>query len=112
MVKFADVVTMKLGGCARCFSVTYSLPCLVDRSLADFLSWFGKPIYPLDSVRLIRINAPNGFHIESRINTKTIKLVMPKKYEKIPIDTIQEKKIFDQNVADWITQKLNIAVEI
>jgi hypothetical protein len=37
---------------------------------------------------------------------------MPKKYEKIPLNQIQEKKDFEQALASWLSQKLNMAVDI
>ena len=112
MVNFVDIVTSKTGGCAKCFNITYTLPYLIDADLANYLTGFGHPAYPLATVRLLRINAPNGFHIEGRIGTKSIKFVMPKKYEKVPLDQIQEKKDFEKALATWLSQKLNMAVDI
>lgn len=112
IVKFADVVKTKIGGCSKCFSITYSLPYMIDKELADFLSAFGQPVYNLNSLKVLRINVANGFHIEGRVGTKTIKLVMPKKYEKRPLGQIQERNSFEKNLADWLTKKLKITVEL
>jgi hypothetical protein len=110
MVKFADVVKTKTGGCPKCFSVTYSLPYNIDAELAEFLIGFGKPVYDLNAIKVLRINAANGFHIEGRLGAKQIKLVMPKKYEKR--GQIQERDEFERNLADWLTKKLDITVEL
>jgi hypothetical protein len=112
MVKFNEAVQTRKSGCSKCFSIIYTLPCLIDKELADFLlNDFGKPKYPLNAVKLLRIDARNGFHIEGRIGTKTIKFVMPKKYEKIDADKIVEKIKFETNLIEWMSQKLNILIE-
>jgi len=112
MTKFSEAVQTKTSGCAKCFSMIYTLPCILDKEVAKFLTSFGSPKYPLATVKLIRIDAADGFHIEGRIGTKTIKFVMPKKYEKVPIKTIEEKNRFEQCLANWMTQKLNITIDI
>jgi hypothetical protein len=111
MVSFSDVVKTKTSGCAKCFSMIYTLPCIVDRDLAGYLTSFGPSAYPLDKVRLLRINAKDGFHIEARINTKIIKFVMPKKFEKVSLDKIEELQRFEKSLAAWMSNKLNIVVE-
>lgn len=112
MTKFSEVVQTRTSGCSKCFSMIYTLPCMLDKEIAKFLVSFGSPKYPLDAVRLLRIDAADGFHIEGRLGTKTIKFVMPKKYEKVPIQTIAEKNRFEQCLADWMTNKLNIIIDI
>ena len=109
-VKFADVVKTKTGGCPKCFSITYTLPYNIDKDLADFLAGFGSPVYDLNAIKVLRINAANGLHIEGRVGAKSIKLVMPKKYENKA--NIQERDDFERNLADWLTKKLKITVEL
>jgi hypothetical protein len=113
MVKFNEVVQTRKSGCSRCFSIIYTIPCVLDKDLPDYmLVDFGKPKYPLDVVKLIRIDTKDGFHIEGRIGTKVVKFVMPKKYEKVDTNTIQKKIIFEADLAEWMSQKLNILIEI
>lgn len=110
MVKFSDIVQLRTGGCSKCFSIIYTLPCVLNVELAEYLESFGLPIYPLASVKLLRIDAPGGYHIEGRIGTKTIKFVLPKKFEKVAFDKISKKIEFESKLSDWMTDTLNIDI--
>lgn len=111
MIKFSDLVSTKVSGCAKCFSVLYALPCQIDRDIAQhFKEAFGKPVYPLKSVSFMRIDAHDGFHIEGRLRAKVIKFVMPKKFEKQDLDKIDRKIEFERCLTKWLESKLNIKV--
>ena len=111
MIKFADLITIKYSGCAKCFSIIYGLPCQLDRDVAAFLeASFGKPVYPLKSVRLLRIDAGDGYHIEGRLGAKVIKFVMPKKYENTDLSKVAKKREFDEALVEWMRNKLKIDI--
>ena len=88
----------------------YSVPCQVDRNLASYMSSFGKPVYPLKSVSFIRIDSGNGYHIEARLNAKVIKFVMPKKFAKEDHSKASRKIEFENNLAAWMSDKLNMDI--
>jgi hypothetical protein len=110
VIKFSDLVTTKKSGCARCSSILYALPCQIDRKIAGYFKDFGQPIYPLKRVKLLRINAGGGFHIEGRVGAKIIKFTMPKKFEKGDLKTIKRKTEFESNLIKWMEDKLKISI--
>lgn len=112
MTKFIDIVKINLSGCSKCFSATYILPCQVDKNIVNYLLYFGNPVYKLDVTKLLRIDTDDGFHIESKIGTKTIKFVMPKSYEKIPFNKNIKKNNFEKCIAAWLAKTLNIQITI
>ncbi len=112
MLKFADIVKIKQSGCSKCLSLFYSLPCQIDRDIAGYFKGFGKPVYPLKSVSLLRIDANGGYHIEGRLNAKVIKFVMPKKFANTDLSKAVRKIEFENCLAQWISNKLNMPVVI
>jgi hypothetical protein len=110
MTKFIDVVKINLSGCSKCFSAIYILPCRTDKSMPTYFSSFGKPKYRLDATKLLRIDTSDGFHIESKIGSKKIKFVMPKKYEKIPQDQNTRRAEFEKCLAKWLSNTLNVQI--
>lgn len=112
MVKFSEIVKTKKSGCAKCLSVIYAIPCQVDRDLANYLKSFGKPVYPLKAVSFIRIDSGDGYHIEAKLKSKIIKLVIPKKFEKTDLDKTTRKAEFEKQLIDWMSAKLKIQITI
>ena len=110
MIKFIDAVKIKNSSCATCNSVIYQLPYKLDNSIAEYLSRFGKPMYPLKAVRLLRIDTDDGFHIEGKIGSKIIKFVMPRKFKEQK--TIPKKKEFEICLAEWLSKVLDIPIII
>ena len=110
-MKFSEAVKSKTNSCSKCFSMTYSLPCLIDIKLASFLKDFGQPVYSIEVTRLLKIDTSDGFHIEGRIGTKSIKFTMPKKFEKVAAEKVTKRIEFEQKLSEWLTDALNIAIE-
>jgi hypothetical protein len=112
MLKFSDIVKIKKSGCAKCLSLFYSLPCQIDRNITKYFTNFGKPVYPLKSVSLLRIDANGGYHIEGRLNAKVIKFVMPKKFNNTDLNKAVRKIEFESCLVKWISNKLNIQISM
>lgn len=110
MIKFADLIKTKTSGCAKCFAVTYALPCQLDKDIAGYLSSFGQPVYPMKSVSFLKIDTSDGFHIEGRMKSKVIKFTMPKKFEQSDINNIPRKIEFEKALSKWMSNKLNILI--
>jgi len=88
----------------------YGLPCQIDADIANFLKSFGGPIYPLQSVSLLKIDSTDGFHIEGRLGAKVIKFGMPKKYENSDLAKLKRKIEFELQLKKWLEKKLNIKI--
>lgn len=110
-MKFSKVVKTKTGTCAKCFSITYALPCTINTKIVKFLKDFGKPSYAPETTKILSIDS-GGFQIEARIGAKIIKFVMPKKYEKLAPEKMTEKIKFEKALAEWMTDTLGIEIEI
>lgn len=111
MIKFSNLIVTKKSGCAKCFSIIYAIPCQLDKDIALYLEAnFGKPIYPLKSITLLKIDTGDGFHIEGRLNSKIIKFTLPKKYEHADLTNLKRKNDFDEALAKWMSKKLNITI--
>ena len=111
MVKFIDTVKIKKSGCTKCFSIFYILPCTINIEIADYLISFGKPLYRLNATSLLRIDTKDNFHIEGKIGSKKIKLVMPKEYLNKDWDSLERKNEFEKCLAKWISDRLKIEIE-
>lgn len=112
MVKFHDIVSAKISSCKKCYAVVYSLPCHIDKDIVKYFRNMGKPAYPLSVTRLLRINIKHGFYIEGTVGSKTIKFSMPKELENNSPSSIKENMIFVNNLSKWLSDKLNIQIEI
>jgi hypothetical protein len=110
-LNFSDIVKMQTRGCAKCFSCIYTLPCNINKELAQCLEKdFGTPKYNLDVTRLLRIDTPDAYHVEGKLETKTIKLIMPKSLEKEDINKILKKNLFEVCLAEWLSKTLNMVI--
>lgn len=111
MIKFSEAVKTQRSGCSKCFSFIYTLPYRLEKEIQNYLTAFGKPLYPLKAVKLLRIDTPDGFHIEGKLGTKNIKFVIPKVMETANPDLAQQrKKEFERCLAEWLTAALDITV--
>jgi hypothetical protein len=110
VIKLTDLVKIKESGCAKCLSLFYSLPCQLDEDIADYLKSFGKPVYPLRSISLLRIDSNAGYHIEGRIKAKIIKFVMPKKFTNTDLSKVPRKAEFEKCLAKWMSNKLKMTI--
>jgi hypothetical protein len=108
-MRLIEVAKMKVSGCKKCFSITYTLPCNIEKSLADYLISFGPIKYKLDVVKLLRIEQDETF-IEAKIGTKTIKLGMPKERSKLVITKVPEKIKFEKALCEWLTVTLRFNI--
>ena len=111
MTTFNEAVKIKIGSCAKCFSMTYTLPCTLDIKLASYLNSFGLPIYSVEVTKIIRIDSLDGFSIEGRVGNKSIKLTMPKKLEKVDPTKVTRRIEFEKCLTEWMSDKLNIEIE-
>lgn len=110
MIKFTDLIKTKFSGCSKCFSILYALPCQVDKDIVGYLKSFGIPTYSLDKISLLRIEAGSGYSIESRLNAKVIKFVMPKKFKNSDLNKAVRKIEFEESLAKWMSNKLKIDI--
>ena len=109
MVKFIDVVKQKKQSCAKCHSVTYTLPCYIDKGLVSYLTSFGSPLYDVVSTKLLRIDTDDWFQIDGTLATKTIKFVIPKALEGKP-EAILKQQVFEAALCSWMSKVLNIQI--
>lgn len=108
MQLFYDFVKTTNSSCNKCFAIIYAFPCRVDASVAGYLEPIGVPLYPLDT-KLLKIETNIGVTIESRIDSKTMKVTMPKKFEQLfdlkqPIE-IKDK--IEKCLALWLEERLD-----
>lgn len=111
-MRFLEAVKVKIGGCKKCYTATYSLPAKIDKSIENYFVSYGKQLYKLDTIKLFRINGGDGFNIDAQIGTKTIKLIMPKKFSKIEVKDIKRKNEFEACLAAWLTDVLGIEIKV
>jgi len=76
-----------------------------------YFAKFGKPLYPLDQVSFLRINVSPEIHIEGRLGTFQLKIVFPKKYEKLELNKIKELIELENMLCEWMSDKLDVEIE-
>jgi len=111
-MKFSEVVKTERTSCKVCFSILYTLPCQVDRDIPGYLKGFGEPLYPLKSVKLLRIDGKDGYKIESKVGKNLIKFAIPKTLENSNLNENERKIEFEKCLADWMTNKLDITITV
>lgn len=111
MVDFNDVVKTRKVSCKTCLSLWYTLPCRLDEDLITYLSNFGKPVYPIKTVKLLRINSKDGYKIDGKVGKNAIKFALPKHLEKKNLDKASRKLEFEKCLKEWMTNKLDITIE-
>ena len=110
-MKFDKLVSIKRSGCSKCFSLIYSVPCQIDKSIASaFEKEFGKPVYPIKAVKFLKIQTDDGFVIEGRVGAKILKFSIPKKHETSDFNKIKKKEAFDNCLITWLKKKLKIDI--
>ena len=108
-MKLLEVVNLQTSGCKKCFTATYTLPCEIDNSLASFFLVFGKPVYNINVVKLLKIVRDDGLKIEGKIGTKQIKL----NFLKNKIDNIHKSPLkiqFEKCLSEWLSKTLKIKI--
>jgi len=76
----------------------------------DYFVDFGKPKYPLKSLKLLRIDSKDGYKIESKLGKNVIKFAIPKHLENSNLDADSRKKQFEEALIAWMTNKLDIEI--
>lgn len=109
MLIFKDIVKVQQTNCSKCLSFLYTLPCHINEDIAKYLASFGKPIYPLKIVKLLRIDSEDGCRIDAKLNKKGIKFSMPPKLKHEDEDNWRKIE-FETHLAEWLANTLNIAV--
>lgn len=110
-VLFNEVVKVKRTSCKKCLSLLYTIPCRVDKELATFLVDFGEPVYPLKTIKLLRIDSKDGYKIESKIGKNAVKFALPKNLEGEDLDKASRKIEFETRLTEWMSEKLDILIE-
>jgi len=112
-MKFNDVVKITASSCSKKFIVVYNVPCIVDTNISlYFVKMFGKPVYPLKSIKLLKIETSDSIHIESRIGSKIVKLTMPQKFKAHDLFNIKRKIEFEKCLINWLIDTLQINIEM
>jgi hypothetical protein len=109
-VKLSELITIKKVDCSKCFSILYALPYQIDKDIVNYLKYFGNPLYPINSISLIKIEISGGFVIESKIGSKVLKFSMPTKFKDVSEDKIVKKHKLEQLLAQWLSSKLKINI--
>lgn len=109
MLKFSEIVKVEKTSCIRCMTFMYTLPCQVDKNIVNYLEAFGKPIYPIKTVMLIRIDSKDGYKIDSKIGKNAIKFAMPKELTGVSDDKTRKGE-FEKELIEWLSETLNIPV--
>ena len=111
MVTFSEVVKVRRTACKKCLSLIYDLPCKVDEKITSFLKSFGDPVYPLSTIRLLKIHSKDGYKINGKLGRKSIKLDLPKKLEHKDLNKESRKPEFEFYLKEWMSEKLDITIE-
>lgn len=110
MLKFDEIVKVKRISCTKCLSLMYSLPCQLNREIVKHLEDFGKPLYPLKAVKLLRIDSKDGYKIDGKIGKNAIKFAIPKELENTDLSKIWRKIEFEACLGKWLSETLNMPV--
>jgi len=110
MLVFEDIVKIQRTACKKCLTFMYSLPCQVNAEIAKHLESFGKPIYPLKTVKLLRIDSKDGYKIDSKVGKNAIKFAIPKQLEGNPNDW--RKCEFETALISWLAETLNMPIMV
>lgn len=110
MLVFEDIVKIQRTNCKKCLTFLYSLPCQVNKNIAKHLESFGKPIYPLKSVKLLRIDTKDGYKIDSKIGKNAIKFAIPKELEG-KADTWRKAE-FEVALISWLVETLDMPIVV
>jgi hypothetical protein len=110
MVQFSEVVKVERTSCTTCINLQYTLPCRIDKDIVSYMTGFGSPVYPLGSIRLLKIESTDGFRIEGKLEKNIIKFYMPKELDRADLQTIDRKIEFDKKLDEWMTKKLDISI--
>lgn|SRR5574337_428322 len=109
---FKDIVSIKQSFCCdKCSSFEYDLPCRVNSSLVEGMALSFEIQNTSDILKLfkanmmIKIEKDEDTKIETTANTRWLKLCVPKN------DT-KWKDIIEKNLAQWISDTLEIEIEL
>jgi hypothetical protein len=110
---FKDIVSIKQSFCCdKCSSFEYDLPCRINSDLIEGMALsFGaqgslsSALTLFKSNMLVKIGKDENTKIEVRANTRLLKLCVPK-------DDINWKNTIEEKLAQWISDTLEIEIEL
>lgn len=98
----SNIVThVKMAQCHSCDTHEYRLPFPITSAIYDFLICFGEFKYPIDKVKIIKIEN-EYLQIAGRIATTSIRV----KFKKDPA----QRNIFEIQLAAYCSKEMNITV--
>lgn len=110
MIKFSEAVTIEEVSCRNCISFIYTLPCHLDETIVNYMMDIGNLVYPLGSIRLLKIRSNDGLVIEGKLNKNLLRLEIPKHLSSE--NKISRKSEFDIRLTNWIIDKLGINITL
>lgn len=108
-IKFSDIIKITKKTCSKNITLIYSVPCELDKSLARFMSNFGKPKFDLDTIKFIHIASADDYIIRGRLERTSINFSVPKASKNIGM-LGAKKTQFENNVIKWLENRLKVSI--
>ena len=110
-IKLYDIIKIRRSSCTKCTALVYTLPCVVDKILAKYLTNFGEPLYNLDIADYLIIQNKERYSIEAQLGKNKIKFGMPKELENTDWNKTTKKIEFEQALREWLIEILETNIE-
>jgi len=108
-IKFTDIIKVTRKACGKYITFVYSVPCELDKSIANLMSNFGKPKFDLNTIKFLHIESTDDYIIKGRLNKTSISITIAKKSKNI--GTLNTRKTeFENNIIKWIENRLGISI--
>ena len=108
-IKFTDIVKSHIKKCDQCFQFVYFIPVDIDKTLVNFLTSFGEPVYNLDVLSLLQIETQDEYKIKGRLTNNYIYFSLPKKFKGTDLSATRKEE-FEKCIAQWIESRLPISI--
>lgn len=108
-IKFKDIIRITKKPCGKTITLIYTIPCELDKSIAGFMSNFGRPKFDLDTVKFLHIASVDDYTIKGRLEKTSINFSIPKESKYIGIFGTRQAE-FESNIIKWIEHRLKISI--
>jgi hypothetical protein len=108
-IKFTDIIKVTKKTCGKYTTHVYSIPCELDKNIANFMSNFGKPKFDLNTIKFLHIESADDYIIKGRLKRTSISITIAKESKNISTLNIRKTE-FENNITKWIENKLGISI--
>lgn len=108
-VKFNKIVTIEQKQCEKCYLYSYTVPCLIDKEIANFFNNINNDKSYYKNIQVFKLTLENNIKIFGRYKKSEITFSFPKDMDLNQLNS--QKDTLENNLINWLIQKTGLIIE-